>query len=68
MYSKKSQFPSFPKDKWFEKLTVEQVEQIDELLSSLGECGEVHLIVQRGTLKYINRVESQRDWQEKEYK
>lgn len=41
-----------------EKLTIEQIKQIDQYLASLGEYGEVHLIVQRGLLKYINRVES----------
>lgn len=40
------------------KLTVEQIQQIDQYLSSLEEYGEVHLIVQRGLLKYINRIES----------
>ena len=50
------------------KLTVEQVEQIDELLSSLGDYGELHLIVQRGTLKYINKVESHKAWKDEEYK
>lgn len=44
------------------KLTEEQVEQIDQLLDLLGEQGEVHLIVQRGILKYINKVESQKPW------
>ena len=40
------------------KLTVEQIEQIDQYLASLEEYGEVHLIVQRGVLKYINMIES----------
>ena len=40
------------------KLTVEQIQQIDRYLASLEEYGEVHLIVQRGVLKYINRIES----------
>ena len=44
------------------KLTVEQVAQIDALLASLGEYGEVHLILQRGELKYINKVESHKAW------
>ncbi len=39
-------------------LTPEQVERIDEVLTSIGEYGEVHLIVQRGELRYINKVES----------
>ncbi len=41
-------------------LTPEQVEQIDELLASLGEYGELRLIVQHGELRYMNRVESHR--------
>ncbi len=40
------------------KLTIEQIQQIDQYLASLEEYGEVHLIVQRGVLKYINRIES----------
>jgi len=40
------------------KLTVEQIQQIDQHLAALEEYGEVHLIVQRGILKYINRIES----------
>jgi hypothetical protein len=50
----------------YEKLTEEQVEQINRLLSSLGEYGEIHLIVQRGVLKYINKVESHKAWKDKE--
>ncbi len=42
------------------KLSARQIEQIDNLLASVGEYGEVHLIVQRGELKYINKVESHR--------
>lgn len=45
-------------------LTVEQVEQINALLSTLGEYGEIHLIVQRGELKYINKMESHKAWKE----
>jgi hypothetical protein len=40
------------------KLSAAQVKRIDEVLGSLGDYGEVHLIVQRGELRYINRVES----------
>ena len=42
----------------FKKLTIEQIDQIDELLASIGEDGEVHLIVQHGKLKYINLLGS----------
>ena len=44
------------------KLDLEQVKDIDEMLASVGEYGEVHLIVQHGELRYINRVESHRAW------
>lgn len=40
------------------KLTEDQVKHIDEVLASLGDYGEVHLIVQHGELRYINKVES----------
>ena len=41
-------------------LDMEQVHRIDEMLDSLGDDGELHLIVQHGELKYINKVESYR--------
>ncbi len=44
------------------KLDLNQVKHIDEMLASVGEYGEVHLIVQHGELRYINRVESHRAW------
>ncbi len=44
------------------KLTLEQVKQIDEMLIDVGEYGEVHIIVQRGELRYINKVESYKLW------
>ena len=40
------------------KLTLEQVKHIDEVLASLGDYGELHLIIQHGELRYINKVES----------
>ncbi len=46
------------------KLTLEQVRQIDEAIISVGDYGEVHLIVQRGKLRYINRVESFKAWKD----
>lgn len=51
------------KDLRLKKLTSQQVEQIDELLESLQEQGELHLIIQRGMLKYINRVEKHASWE-----
>jgi aryl-alcohol dehydrogenase-like predicted oxidoreductase len=44
------------------KLDLEQVRRIDEMLSSIGDYGEVHLIIQHGELRYINRVESHKVW------
>jgi len=43
-------------------LTPEQVRRIDEYLSSVGDYGEVDLIVQHGKLRYINRIESYKAW------
>jgi hypothetical protein len=40
------------------KLKPEQLKQIDELLESIGEYGEIHLVIQHGELRYINSVES----------
>jgi hypothetical protein len=39
-------------------LTPEQVEKIDAYLVSVGDYGEVDLVVQNGELRYINRIES----------
>ena len=43
-------------------LTPEQIVRIDELLKAVGEYGEVHLIIQRGELRYMNKVESYKAW------
>jgi hypothetical protein len=43
-------------------LNLEQVRHIDQVLASLGEYGEVRLIVQHGELRYINKVESIKVW------
>ncbi len=48
------------------KLSLDQVKRIDSLLASLGDYGEIHLIVQHGQLRYINKVESYRAWREDE--
>jgi len=64
--SKKSQTASTQSQPQLKKLTMEQVEMIDRLLSSLGDYGEIHLIVQRGELKYINKVESHKAWKDEE--
>lgn len=47
-----------PDDVRLEFLTIEQVRRIDQLLAVVGEYGEIHLIVQRGELRFINKVES----------
>lgn len=62
MFSSKSQPASDFKDLRLKKLTKQQVEQIDELLALLEEHGEIHLIVQRGALKYINKLEKYKSW------
>jgi len=46
-------------------LTQEQIVRIDELLCTVGEYGEIHLIVQKGELRYINKVESYKAWTDK---
>ncbi len=46
------------------RLTPDQVRRIDELLVAVGDYGEVHLIVQRGELRYVNKVESYKAWEE----
>ena len=49
-----------PDDLGLEFLTVEQVLRIDQLLADVRACehGEVHLIVQKGELRFIKKVES----------
>ena len=46
------------------RLSLDQIKKIDSLLASLGDYGEIHLIVQHGQLRYINKVESYRAWRE----
>ncbi len=45
-------------------LTPEQIRQINEFLLAIGEYGEIQLIVQRGELRYINKLESHKVWGE----
>jgi hypothetical protein len=40
------------------KLTSHQVQEIDDCLTSIGEYGEVRLVVQNGQLRYINKLVS----------
>ncbi len=46
------------------KLNLDQIKRIDALLASLGDYGEIHLIVQHGELRYINKVESYKAWKD----
>jgi len=50
------------------ELTAEQIEQINLVLASLDDYGEVHLIIQHGELKYINKVESHKAWSDEQGK
>ena len=43
-------------------LNPSQVRRIDDLLAQLGDYGELHLIIQHGELRYINKVESYKAW------
>ena len=45
----------FPK---LRNLTPEQVRRIDEFLASVGDYGEISLVVQNGELRYINKIVS----------
>lgn len=58
MKTQPDQDTSWSKTLSLKKLTAEQVKHIDEVLASLGEYGEVHLVIQHGELRYINKVES----------
>lgn len=53
---------TLPTNLQLSKLTIEQIKQIDEMLDEIGKYGEVHIIVQNGELRYINKVESYRLW------
>ena len=44
------------------RLSLEQVRQIDEVAHSVGDYGEVHIIVQNSKIRYINRVISDKAW------
>lgn len=53
---------TLPTNLQLSKLTIEHIKQIDEMLDEIGKYGEVHIIVQNGELRYINKVESYRLW------
>ena len=40
------------------RLTPEQVKRIDALLAEIEEYGEVRIIVQKGELRYISKINS----------
>lgn len=48
------------------RLTPEQIAQIDEILASLGDYGEIRLVIQHGELRYINKMESHKAWNDQE--
>jgi hypothetical protein len=58
--------PELPANLRLEFLTPDQVIRIDKTLATVGEYGEVHLIIQKGELRYINRVESYKAWNDKQ--
>jgi len=43
-------------------LTPQQIQRINEFLLAMGDFGEIHLIVQKGELRYINIVASHKLW------
>lgn len=60
----RSELPSKNYNRGPVKMTAEQIQQINEALASLGDYGEVHLIVQHGILKYINKLKSHKAWKD----
>ncbi len=64
--SSNMQSPSSRNGLKLRKLTAEQIEQIDEFIASLGEYGEIHLVIQHGELKYINKMESHKAWHDEQ--
>lgn len=44
------------------QLSQEQIDQINQALSLVTDFGEIHLIIQRGMLKYINVLKSHKTW------
>jgi hypothetical protein len=47
-----------PADLQLLRLTIEQVKRIDALLAEIEEYGEVRIIVQKGELRYISKINS----------
>ncbi len=51
---------SLPVGMELKKLSLDQIKRIDALMASLGDYGEIHLVVHQGELRYINKLESYR--------
>lgn len=47
-----------PADLQLSRLTLEQVKRIDKLLAEIEDYGEVRIIVQKGELRYISKINS----------
>lgn len=44
------------------KLTLQQIKRLDELLTEIGDYGELHIIIEHGDVRYVNKVESHKFW------
>ena len=44
----------------FRHLKMSQIRQIDTMLDEIGDFGELHLIVEKGSLKYVEVVKSRK--------
>lgn len=44
----------------FRHLKLSQIHQIDSMLDEIGEFGELHLIIEKGSLKYVEVVKSRK--------
>lgn len=44
----------------FRHLKTSQIRQIDNMLDEIGDFGELHLIIEKGSLKYVEVVKSRR--------
>ncbi len=51
---------SLPVGMELKKLSLDQIKRIDALMATLGDYGEIHLVVHNGELRYINKLESYR--------
>lgn len=44
----------------FRRLKLSQIRQIDNMLDEIGDFGELHLIIEKGSLKYVEVVKSRK--------